>query len=310
MKISVIIVSFNSSSVLKRCLDALTAQEGDPLDLEIIVVDNHSVDSSRTVAQSFSPKLKLIANEENHGFAKACNQGARAATGEYILFLNPDVELQQETVAGLVKALISEEASIAAPALRDAGGKISPTIYKIPNLWLLVLKTILPYSGYLPLITHRSDYQCTAPSVTAACMLIRRTDFAALSGFDERFFLYFEDIDLCYRASQAGLTILFVPSAVATHTTGHSSWQDMATFFLNFARSEQLFFQKHSSRFIARTATLLIRCGMAVRISSMSVLAVLFREKKLQQRSEAYARALQQFKYSPFRSQTFTTHDT
>jgi GT2 family glycosyltransferase len=225
--LSVIIVNWNTRELLRRCLDSLIATSGD-LRLQLIVVDNGSRDGSQTMLRSEYPDVLLIENAMNAGFARANNQGAAVATAPLLLLLNSDAAvlptalqaatsyMEANPSVGIVGCqLLNDDRSLQAP------GETFPTLIST-----IVSMLPLPVAWRARYEQNRSsrDYSLTAfvDTVYGAALLIRRNLFAALGGFDERFYFTGEEIDLCWRARKSGYDIAYLPSAQAIHSVGGS----------------------------------------------------------------------------------------
>lgn len=204
--VTVVVVSHESGHILGNCLDSL------PIDSEVIVVDNASSDDSVSVAQRRG--ARALAMDDNVGYARACNLGARAASREFLLFLNPDVRLETGAVAALAAAAARyPNAAAFAPRLIRSDGSVFYRDYSV--------LCQAPLNGTRPRREPVGD--CSVPMLVGAALLCRRDAFFAIGGFDERIFLYYEDDDLCLRFRQAGWSLVHVHDAVARHEEGASS---------------------------------------------------------------------------------------
>ena len=226
-RVAVVIVSFETRDTLVAGLAALEAEAGG--DTEIVVVDNASSDASAAAVRERFPAVKLIANADNVGFARACNQGAGASQAPLLLFLNPDATLAPAALA-LLAGILEWRPSVGAvgPRTRGANGDIQ--VSTGPDLSLLseirqrrLVRGVstrqaraLREAEALHAVEREADW------VSGACLMVRREAFDAVAGFDERFFLYEEDADLCRRLRAAGWSVLYTPAAEARHTLGSS----------------------------------------------------------------------------------------
>lgn len=227
--VSIIIITYNNADTIKRCLSSIKKQMG--VKLEIILVDNASTDQTVSILKKDS-NLKIIIRNENGGFAKAANEGVKIATGFYILFLNPDTELEQTAIAELIQ-VIQKDRKIAM-----VGGKfISPignpmvSFGNFPSLLTeffqkIRLHKIFPVGRYIvPSLfsqglfnkSHQVDW------VSGGFCLIKKDIFEEVGGFDENYFLYIEDIDLAKRIKDKGYKIVFCSQAKAVHHQYRSS---------------------------------------------------------------------------------------
>jgi len=247
MELSVIIVNFNDRPHLNACLAAVRNQapaEG----LEIIVVDNASTDGSREwIAEAF-PDVRLIANPRNLGFSAANNLGARAAGGAFLLFLNTDTVVSEGSLTGLVAKLKADPAvGAAGPALLQGPDSYQVSFGRSVNFAAQFWQRHV-LNPYHKARQKKGGKETAVGWLSAACLLCRRTAFEAAGGFDERFFIYFEDIDLCYRMSKAGWKLLHVPSVRIFHEGGATTAPRAADSRLEYRRSQLYFYRKHNSR--------------------------------------------------------------
>ncbi|MFH1688442.1 MAG: glycosyltransferase family 2 protein [bacterium] len=247
--VSVIIVTHDSERHLGACLQALkTALAMQPH--ELVVVDNNSTDNPEPVILEFFPGATVIRSDANSGFAAGCNRGAAQANGEFLLFLNPDVIVDPHAVVALRR--VSETGGrlgAVGGRLRFPDGRFQPTCRNFPtatNLifsrgsalgWLLGGTRVYTLGDY--------DEPMRVPATAATMMMIRRRIFDRLGGFDERFFMYLEDTDLCYRLSRRNYDNLFVPMAGGIHHWAEGSRARTARRTWMHHRSMWKYFLKH-----------------------------------------------------------------
>lgn len=229
-KISVVIVSWNVKDLLRACLKSLFLFYT-PYDIEVIVVDNASSDGSVEMIQKEFLKVRVLAQTTNCGFAMANNIGAREARGEYLLILNPDTECRD---ASLIAALdvFRQDPAIAAigPCLLNSDGTVQHSIRRFPRLSdqlaiALKLHHMFPWLRCLQrYFAEDVDYtrEQDVEQIMGACMLIQRSVWDRMEGFDEDYFMWFEEVDLCYRMKAAGYRIVYTPSASVVHHGGQS----------------------------------------------------------------------------------------
>ena len=211
MDLSIIIVSFNVKKLLRECLKSLPAL------VEVVVVDNASVDgSARMVAKEF-PKCKLIKNKENLGFAKATNQGIKEVKRKDILLLNPDTVVKPGALKKLVNfAQTHPLVGVLGGKLLDPDGKTQGSCYYLPRI-----KSVLQGKStekYAP----RGQDPVEVEAVTGAVFFIPNQVIKKVGLFDERYFMYFEDLDYCRRVREAGLKVYYLPQAEFIHYHGAS----------------------------------------------------------------------------------------
>jgi len=217
--VSVIIVNWNAGAALERCFASLAADRCDERD--IVLVDNGSSDGSTAAARSRHPGLGVVETGRNLGFAAGANRGAAAARGEVLVFLNPDACVLPGAVTTLVDALqLTPGAGIAGGGLVDARGQWQPAAARFGPLAHLLLDTT---PGRLAARLRRAPH--AVHWVYGTFMAVRRDLFRQLGGFDPRYFMYGEDIDLCYRAARIGARTIHVPQARALHGRNLSAAQ-------------------------------------------------------------------------------------
>jgi hypothetical protein len=223
--ISIVIVSYNTGEYLRKCLVSLREHPTELLG-EIIVVDNASEDGSAAMVESEFPEVRLVRNRSNLGYARAVNQGLREAGGEYLLVLNPDVETGAEALEKLAAFMErTPDAGLAAARLLNPDGTLQMscrTFYTFRTVLLrrTVLGKLFPNSR--PVREHLMldwDHQSNRAVdwVTGACMMVRRKAYEAVGGMDERFFLYLEDVDWCYRMQKHGWKVYYVGQSEMVH---------------------------------------------------------------------------------------------
>ncbi|GEM_PF-342176 len=221
-QVSAIIVNYNTGKLLTKAVRSVIGIPG----IEVIVVDNASRDESiATLEKSVKAKnLKVFKNSDNIGFGKAVNQGVLSARGKYIYLLNPDAELTSKNLNRLVETAGSfKNNCIVAPKLINPDGTPQASCYRKQSIWSAVCEFLLgekgAYQKYLPL----GKSPQVVHAAVAAAWLVPKAVWVMLGGFDEKFFLYFEDLDLCDRAAKLGIKVIYDPQAVVKHHHGVSS---------------------------------------------------------------------------------------
>jgi len=210
---SVIIPVWNRCELTKECVQALANTTQD-VSWELIVVDNHSTDGTQAFLATLGGDVQVIRNQDNLGFAKGCNQGAHAARGKYLVFLNNDTV----PLKGWLKALVDEverhpDVAIVGSKLLYGDGTIQHAGVVISRRHLMPYHVYRQLPGDHPAVNRRREFQV----VTAACMLIRRERFHEAGGFDEAFRNGFEDVDLCLKVRERGHRIIYQPSSALYH---------------------------------------------------------------------------------------------
>ena len=235
MEVSVVIVSYNSRAVLDPCLQSLKKQNVFD-DTEVIVVDNASSDGSPTMVRERHPWVKLIAGRKNVGFSRGVNIGIREARGEYFLILNPDTVVRSDSIERLLEFMKrTPSAGIVGPKLVYNDGTLQYSCRRFYTWKVLVLRrTILGkiLKNSAAVADHMMldfDHESTREVdwILGACLLVRRRAVESVGLLDERFFLYFEDVDWCYRMRQKGWKVFYHPEAVVTHSYARESAQSV-----------------------------------------------------------------------------------
>jgi GT2 family glycosyltransferase len=285
--VDVVVVSFNSRETLRDCVESLRAEPG----FTVIVVDNASTDgSTETVADL---EVVLLARDDNRGFAAGCNYGWRAGAAPYVLFLNPDARIDTESVRALVA--IPErhgEVGVVAPKIVSSDGSLEFSQRRFPAVrstfsQALFLHRLFSRAAWTDEIMRdpRAYEAAGSPDwVSGACLLVRRDVLESIGGWDESFFLYSEDTDICRRVRAAGFDVRYEPAATAIHLGGRSS--PRASLLPLLATSRIHYAEKHATR----PGALLQRVGVA--LSSLSHLLVARRQGVRVGHARALAAAL------------------
>lgn len=234
MKIDVVVVTYESARELASCLTAL------PGEASVWVVDNASRDGSAKLARGLG--ALVVRNQRNLGFAAAANQGARLGHGDLVLFLNPDATIPEPDLRRLVAVLEGDPRLLAVgPCLRHPDGTEQRAWWPFPS----AAATWAEALGLRRLRPSRAGADGLVPFVVGACLLVRRRHFETLGGFDERFWLYGEEADLCYRARRRGWRVRHVADATARHVGGASGHAIGRLAFEHFQRGTEHFILKH-----------------------------------------------------------------
>ena len=248
--VSIIVVNWNTHDLLADCLNSVAATAGE-LDLEIVVVDNASTDGSQAMVRQTFPHVRLIANAENVGFARANNQGLAACRGRYVLLLNSDALLTPNSLQTMLDLAESRpRVGIVGAHLRNRDGSFQASHSPFPNLWqeFLILSGIgrLLYGRWYP--SHgpeENEGPQVVDYVEGACLLVRRAAFEQVGGLDEGYFMFSEEVDWCYAMREKGWQVWYQPEARVIHLGGGSSRNRRPQREADLYRSRIRFVRKH-----------------------------------------------------------------
>ena len=269
--LSIVIVSWNCRDELADCLASL-APDRHAVTVQTVVVDNASGDDTAAMVRRRFPDVTLIANDANRGFAAANNQGLAVATGRHLLFLNPDTVVGDRALQTLVGAL-DADATLGAcgPRLLNTDGTVQTSVRRFPTFAALFHQyTPLRMLGLLKPAYRRYksrdfDFRSAADveSLMGAALCVPRRVLDRVGPFDERFFVYFEEVDLCRRIRDAGHRCRFLPEAAVTHVGGVSAAKGPASLLL--CRSMFRYMRKHHPWWRAWPGLATLWLGMLVR---------------------------------------------
>ncbi len=239
--ISVVVVTYNSKGDIAACLESLLVAGA--ARVEIIVVDNASTDGTADLVADRYPSVRLLRSPRNLGFAGGNNAGFAAGHGDIVLVLNPDVQVASGAAEALAAAFAAD------PELGVAGAKLlfsdGCTIQHAGGLVDYPLATTR-HRGYGELDSGQYAVESDVPFVTGACLAVRRETWQAIGGFDSGFYpVYYEDVDLCYRASDAGWRVRYLPQVSGLHRTSASLDQQSETYFRFYHANRLRFVLKH-----------------------------------------------------------------
>lgn len=298
--LSLIIVSYNTRDLLRACLQSLSSQQ---YHLQLIVVDNASQDESAGVVRSEFPEVLLIANEQNRGFGAACNQGLQVSEGRYALILNADIEALPGAIDTMIKFMDTHhEAAACGGKLLNPDGSLQPSCAGDLTLWAVFCEQTL-LSKAFPRTRLFGGYWKTwwdfnqtveVEQIMGACLMLRRDASGGLIQFDEEYFLYCEDTDLCYRLRQAGGKLFYVHDALFRHHLGASGAGDRAKMIIYYNRGKERFFRKFHGHAAGVACQLINRFGAFWRWLLWSALSVatLFRVSRFRQQAVLFWRVV------------------
>lgn len=252
MKLSIIIVSWNTRRLLADCLDSVYACA--PSDLfEVLVVDNASSDGSAAMVKERFPQARLIESEKNVGFAQGNNLAVPLCSGEYVLLLNPDTVVKPQALDELVRFMDAHsEAGAAGSRLLNPDETLQPSCHPAPTLarelWRLFhLDRIRPFGAY-----HMHRWDMNQPRevdvIQGASFIVRKAILDKIGFLDGRYFMYSEEVDLCYRLQKAGWKLYYVPASRVIHYGGQSTKLVAADMFLQLYLGKLMYFRKHYGR--------------------------------------------------------------
>ena len=256
-RLDVVVVNWNAGRQLYDCLASIAANDGRALVERVVVVDNASTDRSLDGLDALGLPLAVIRNGENRGFAAACNQGAAAGAADLVLFLNPDTRLGPASLLAPAAALDTPahaRTGIVGIQLVDEEGRVSHTCARFPSPGRVLAGTIAldrlaprVFPSHFMTDWDHADSRAV-DQVMGAYFLVRRSLFDQLGGFDERFFVYFEEVDFAYRARTAGWRSYFLADVRAYHKGGGTSEQVKAKRLFYMLRSRIQYAYKHFGR--------------------------------------------------------------
>ncbi|HEY84557.1 MAG TPA: glycosyltransferase family 2 protein [Chloroflexi bacterium] len=303
MTLSVIIVNWNVKDLLRQCLQSVIASEIQG-EVEIIVVDSASGDGSAAMVRQEFPRIKLIASDENLGYAKGNNIGAAQASGDYLFLLNPDTRLEADTLATL-NAYLQAHPGVGAlaPQLLWPDGSTQSSRRRFPTLATLFWESTLLHQWF-PRNKFARAYHCDdiSPAKTTrvdwavgAALFIRRKAWEQVGGLDETLFMYFEETDWQRRAAKAGWEVHYLPAAQVTHYEGQSSGQVFAARTIRFQRSKIRYTKKYFGKGWALTLRFFLWLTFAFQWGEETVKWVVGHKRLLRrERMSAYLEVLKQ----------------
>jgi GT2 family glycosyltransferase len=308
LDLSVVILNWNTRTLLEKCLRSVVCQSAG-IRLEVLVVDNASEDGSREMVQSLFPHVNLIVNSTNTGFGAGNNVALPHATGRYILFLNSDTAVTEGALPAMVAhADSAPDIGILGPKLLNGDGSLQYSCRRYPNLGAGFFRSTL-LGRLFPQNRFTSDYLMTdwdhasardVDWVSGAAIMIRRSLVDQIGCFDEDFYMYCEDVDLCWRANHTPLTgpnpatdpltaegprhwrVVYYSDATIYHLIGKSSDQAPTRMTYEFHRSQHLFYKKHYAASTPIPLRLIIPAGIALRaIGQMARFRVRYIQRRM-----------------------------
>lgn len=254
--ISFIVVTYNSEKHIRGCLNHLSLVSG--VRHEIIVVDNSSADNTRRIIKNEFPTIQLIESEGNRGFSHGVNEGVKRARGDLVFLMNPDTEIVTHKLNGFLSTFPTNYVGVIGPKVinpqdssRQFSARCFPTLKSGVFNRDSILTSLIPNNRfsreYLNPIINENKPQ-TVDWVSGCAMIIRKDVFDLVGGFDEKFFVFYEDVDFCYRVKRAGYRVIYNPEIVVSHRIGIS--ETVPTMKINYERHRGMwiYYAKHFQR--------------------------------------------------------------
>jgi GT2 family glycosyltransferase len=273
-ELSIIIINWNVKEYLRECLKSIYSKVGEAVMYEIIVIDNASNDGSSDMIKKEFPKVKLVQNWENIGFGRACNQASHTARGTFLLILNPDTKIIKVDFKELFR-ILEERNDIGAivPLIYDKDGSLKykvirtiPKIRDVFNFYIFHQRLRFKYSKALS-VTDVQEHEYPSGS----CFLVKLSLFKMLGGFDEHYFLFFEDADLGVRLNTMHLKTISFPEFKIIHMAGKSTEQNMKYTFLSGHQSSLYFFKKTNGTISYIVIKFILVVGALIEITSLII---------------------------------------
>jgi len=292
MDISIIIVNTNTRDDLRNCLRSVfKSLERSRLDFEIFIVDNNSSDGSQEMIKKEFSSVILIENQENLGFAKANNQAIRIAKGHHVLLLNPDTIVIPKSLDLMIEFMEkNQKVGALGPKLIDINGAVQPSAGRADTVFTVLLRFCTPrsFTGKIKKILAKNNFRnfrkllgsqvdsyfsffdietpVEIDLISGACLLVRKETIEQVGLLDEKFFLYSDDADLCFRIKKKGWKIIYFPTVKIIHYGGKTTGGDFKPFPLcRGAESEYYYFKKHYNKMTGFIVKLLLLFALTVR---------------------------------------------
>ncbi|MBI4744267.1 MAG: glycosyltransferase family 2 protein [Actinobacteria bacterium] len=279
MDLSIIIINWNTKSMLFDCLTSIF-NSNPTVTCEVIVVDNFSTDGSVEMVKSKFPSIVLIENSENLGFCKAANKGIRKSVSENLLILNSDTKIFTGTLDTLIE-FAKNHSNIGAvgPMLINSDGSLQYSCRRFPSF---IMGTIHAFLGFIsPSNSYTKSYMMTdwdhktereVDWISGAAMFLRKEAVLDIGLFDENYFMYVEDVDICYQLWKKGWKVYYCPQAKVMHYIGESSKQKSPGMIIEHHRSMYYFLTKQNKDNHKRIFNFFIAIGLSIRAVIMLVL--------------------------------------
>ncbi|MDI6821507.1 MAG: glycosyltransferase family 2 protein [Actinomycetota bacterium] len=270
LDLSIAVISWNTKDLLKDCLTSIF-EKGCPF--EVIVVDNNSTDGSVEMVKKEFPEVRLIQNPINIGYAKACNQAIEASRGKYIFLLNSDTRVFPKASDRLVEFMENhEDVGVVGPLLLNPNGSIQYSCRNFPSFGEAMVHAFFgvifpsnPISRKYKMADWDHKSERVVDWVSGAAICLRRKALEDVGFFDEGYFMYVEDLDLCYRMWKKGWRVYFTPDARVVHYIAESSKRQSMPMIIEFQKSMYRFYSKRYGNSWKRYLKLLVALGLCLR---------------------------------------------
>lgn len=301
MKLSIVILCWNDLKVISDCLHSIYSRTH-AIDFEVIVSDNGSSDGSIAFIREKYPDVRIIENGENLRFSRGNNVGIRATRGEYVLILNPDTIVSEGALDRWIEVADQHpEAGGFGCRVLNADGSYQGCARPFPTIWREWLGALfLRRLGYLSDVFIADKYMRWAGETertidwqAGCCLMVRSELLKKLGGFDERFYYYYEDMDLCHQVWDAGYPIIYAPGVVITHLVGQSVKSFRIAFELDKYRNRYRYFYKYFGRTGVRRCRRAVLARLRIRRVGYSLVRLLKPSEALEKRLELYRAAIE-----------------
>jgi GT2 family glycosyltransferase len=268
--LSVIIVSWNTCELLTQCLNSVF-ESTKTIPLDVWVVDNASKDGSPDMVRRLFPQVKIIENPGNVGFAKANNQAIEQSSGNYVVLLNPDTIVKPGALDELAYFLdIHPQAGAVGPYLLSPDGSLQRSCYPFPTLsrefWRLLHLDLLQTYGVYDMSSWDHDTAQSVDAIQGACLMLRRETLDQTGLLDPSYFMYTEEVDLCYRIKKAGWDLYWVPQGKVIHFGGQSTRQIAPRMFISLYQTKVHFFRKNYGKLAVMVYKLILFFASIIRL--------------------------------------------
>ena len=255
MDLSIIIVNYHHSHILGNCLESVY-RTIEKIQFEVILVDNSSKDDGLEPILKRYTKIRFINNSKNVGFARANNQGAKIASGDFLLFLNPDTTMIEDAVESMLDYIRSDSSiGILGPKVLNPDQTIQYSCRKFPTVWsglfnrYSLTTRLFPnnrYSRDYLMLDHDHNSIRSVDWVSGCCMMMSESTLKKASGFDENYFLFIEDVDLCQVIKKQGLRVVYFPNAKIFHKISSSNARSTSRVIIKRHQGMIYYNQKYS----------------------------------------------------------------